>query len=907
VPANIAATFKLNPTVSPQAGGMSATEVLPAANGAGPVLPGVAGPGAGGPGVGGPSGQPEPGGGRRDPSGRYELRSRIGKGSFGEVFVGWDHTLGRQVAIKVIKLRDDVDEELYRREAVALRGAAVPGVVRLLDDVRVADGRREAWLIMELIEGEAFGVGVGRSWASLRPALVSLLQTLARLHFKGFVHQDIKPTNVLVHGGLSVVLDLGIARGNAMGWLGEQEGFEGNGAYSPPEQRRQGKVSPAVDVYAVAAMTYEVLTGLRAFMPEEGESPFFRHGTDTPVVPLHKLRPDLDRVTSALIDAMLLPNPDHRPTAVEALMGLDEAPPLVPAACVEALPEVATAEDLRALFHGPEHFLHLPTDAAQALFDRTGGRRDVVLAELNACLMAGIGSWEDGAVRVDRVEISRLRATAALRPPRPWTGSTSDRQLLTAIHLLHPKATPARVAVAVGLSEDEVAARLGPLGVWLTHDGSLCADPIETDTLTRLSRAALLPAALDALPRPCARRVALMEEVGAPPSDVLAELLAIADAPPDIANAEGVIGLQERALELALAADDPALEVRVFAWVTRSALDDQNAARWERAEAMLGRARPGLGEVDAMLGLIKVFKQRGTPAAYAQWRALGPFSLPDLERSRLSIGVLLARGRGMDALRELLTEAQLVEDRPEALLPRAQAFAHLRYLEGDYRDAARWHLRAAEHGSDEPAALSAQGNAVAALLDGCAFEDVLARGASVGARAASLRNANWEARASYLIRSAEYRSGGAPSVSMERTDAASAVSPMIGSLHALVDCGVLLRNDDFAQCGAIAERGLAWSVAAGARLIGILFSCVLASSGDLSPTTLRSAVDAATDPKVPWGVALQCLALLRKGGVGNDLDKAFEHAWQQATEHNLRRELLSPDECRIMFHDNAVS
>lgn len=895
MPVAAAATFQLNPPEPKAAvasGSVSATAILPA---------------SGGGGAGGPDDSDGPVAGRRDPSGRYELGRRIGHGSFGEVYVGRDHTLGRQVAIKVIRLRDDVDEELYRREAVALRSAAVPGLVRLLDDVRVEiDGRREAWLIMELVQGEAFGVGVDR-WAALRPAFVSLLCTLARMHFKRFVHQDIKPNNVLVHDGVSVVLDLGIARGTAMGWVGEQEGFEGNGAYSPPEQRRQGKVSPAVDLYAAAAMTYEALAGRRVFVPEPGESPFARHGTDTPVVPLRSLRPDLDRVTAALIDAMLSPDPDQRPTAVEALLALDEAPPLMPESCAIALPDVATAADLRALFHGPEHYLHLPTDAAQALFDRTGGRRDAVVAELNAALMAGIGSWEDEAVRIDRVEISRLRATPPLRSARAWSGSTADRQVLTAIHLLHPKATAARVAQVVGLSEDEVAARLAPLGVWQGHDGSLGADPIPLDALTRLSRSALLPAALDALPRPCARRVALMEEAGAAPSEVLAEFLDIAESPRAIANTEGVIGLQERALELALAADDPALEVRVFAWVTRSALDDQNAARWERAEAMLGRARPGLAEAEAMRELIKVVKLRGTPSAYTQWRALAPFVLPGLERSRLSAGVLLARDRGVDALRVLLTEAQLVEDRPEAQFPRAQAFAHLRYLEDDYRDAARWHLRAAEHVDHEPSALSAEGNALASLLDAGAFDEVLVHGARVCARAAELRISSWEARACYLIRSAEYRSGGAPAVSLPRTEAAAAVNPMIGCLHAMVDCAVLLRAGDEAQCAVTAQRGRSWAIAAGAKLIDTLFSCVLASLGRLSPSAQESVVATATSAKIPWGVALQYLALLRKAGVGHDLDGAFERAWQQAKDLGLRRELLSPDECGTMFHHNASS
>ena len=97
-------------------------------------------------------------------------------------------------------------------------------------------------------------------------------------------------------------------------------------------------------------MTYEALSGRRPFSPEPGESPFARHGTDTPVVPLQKLCPTLDRVTAALIDAMLLPDSDQRPTAAEALLALDEALPLMPASRAASFPDVATADDLRALF-----------------------------------------------------------------------------------------------------------------------------------------------------------------------------------------------------------------------------------------------------------------------------------------------------------------------------------------------------------------------------------------------------------------------------------------------------------------------------------------------------------------------------------------------------------------------------
>lgn len=347
---------------------------------------------------------------------RYEVLGPLGEGGFAEVFRGRDTRTGRDVALK--RLRPRADDRLLRRELVALRYARVPGVVRLLDDLRVD---RETWLVLELASGGPFPGPDQPSRADpedVRDRTIALLRILARLHRLGMAHQDLKPNNVLVDSAGAVsVLDLGIA---SAVWLGaaRTDGFEGTLRFAAPEQRRQALSDDVAhdrmraDLYAVGAMVYEALSGAPRF-PEMSRRDAWKAlvvaDVDPPFPPVREIRGGVPEDLAALVDALLSFTPADRPSDADAALAwlgvrVDVALPRR----VAALPDVADAAILADVFHGPEALLHLPSRAASVLYGLTGGRRGEVERALRRWLAHEIVVADGERLRVDREALARL-------------------------------------------------------------------------------------------------------------------------------------------------------------------------------------------------------------------------------------------------------------------------------------------------------------------------------------------------------------------------------------------------------------------------------------------------------------------------------------------------------------------
>jgi serine/threonine protein kinase len=346
---------------------------------------------------------------------RYEIGRELGAGGFATVYLGRDVRTGRHVALK--QLRGTGNDRQLRRELVALRYAKFPGVVRLLDDLYV-DGA--AWMVLDLVEGTSFP---GEDLPPLPPPevvrerTIRLLTILARLHRLGLAHQDLKPNNVLVTAaGDPVILDLGIA---SAGWLraARGDGFEGTLRYAAPEQRRalingSGYDRRRADLYAVGAMLYEALTGLPPhpnLMGRAAWQALVVADVDPPFPPLDQRRSDLPADLIAFTHRLLSADAADRPAdATAALRALGVPAPVLPAALTADLPDPAPDDALRALFHGPEPLLHLPSRSARRLLHRTEGRAADVAAELQRWLEDEVVTLDGDRLRVDREALSRL-------------------------------------------------------------------------------------------------------------------------------------------------------------------------------------------------------------------------------------------------------------------------------------------------------------------------------------------------------------------------------------------------------------------------------------------------------------------------------------------------------------------
>ena len=148
--------------------------------------------------------------------GRYELDERIGAGAMGVVWRAHDPKLGRRVALKLLRRRDELLTERLVREAQAMAQVNHPHVVAVYD-VGTTDG--STYIAMELVEGQslrAWQTAKQRTIPEIVGAYVAAGRGLAAAHGAGIVHRDFKPDNVLVgDDGRVRVTDFGLAAAQA--------------------------------------------------------------------------------------------------------------------------------------------------------------------------------------------------------------------------------------------------------------------------------------------------------------------------------------------------------------------------------------------------------------------------------------------------------------------------------------------------------------------------------------------------------------------------------------------------------------------------------------------------------------------------------------------------------------------
>jgi serine/threonine protein kinase/WD40 repeat protein len=215
-------------------------------------------------------------------AGRYELKTMLGEGGMGVVWRARQKMIERDVAVKIIPpaLVAPALRGRFAKEMAILGQLQHPGIVRIFDaGLHVYRGADIPFFAMELVEGEPL-----EEWASARRQdRGNLLRTMSEVcaalqhaHDRKVVHRDLKPSNIMVRGnGQPVVLDFGIARLSGGGEEGPEE-FSGTPHYAAPEQHlgrdRDFRSGESVDVYAMGAVVFEVLTGRRLISFSERKS-----------------------------------------------------------------------------------------------------------------------------------------------------------------------------------------------------------------------------------------------------------------------------------------------------------------------------------------------------------------------------------------------------------------------------------------------------------------------------------------------------------------------------------------------------------------------------------------------------------------------------------------------------------
>lgn len=203
------------------------------------------------------------------PFGRYSVQAQVGIGGMGTVYRGTQLSLGRPVAIKVLRVSDGYDyafEDRFRREARAMAALNHPNIVAIYDYGHL--GTEFLFFVMEFVDGTDLGEIMRQGRLTTALALHLLPQICAGLeyaHSKGIVHRDIKPANImLTRQGEVKITDFGLAKDIAHGasLATETHMVMGTPEYAAPEQfNAHREVDHRADIYALGVVMYQLLTG----------------------------------------------------------------------------------------------------------------------------------------------------------------------------------------------------------------------------------------------------------------------------------------------------------------------------------------------------------------------------------------------------------------------------------------------------------------------------------------------------------------------------------------------------------------------------------------------------------------------------------------------------------------------
>lgn len=258
--------------------------------------------------------------------GPYRCISLLGRGGHGEVYRAvHDHT-GAIVALKVLSAGLADEPELARRfqheGALQQRLGSMPHVVPVHD---VGEAPEGAYIAMQLIEGPDLATVLKAGRLGLERTLLLLQQVAYALdaaHAAGMVHRDIKPQNILIAEGDHAFLgDFGLALTSDTTRVTSTGHVVGTLPYLAPELIHGKSVTPAADVYALACVLYECLTGKAPFAGKSDAALVLAHLNDRPPR-ARRLFPDLPPSVDRAISAGLSKKPAARPASASALIEL---------------------------------------------------------------------------------------------------------------------------------------------------------------------------------------------------------------------------------------------------------------------------------------------------------------------------------------------------------------------------------------------------------------------------------------------------------------------------------------------------------------------------------------------------------------------------------------------------------
>jgi serine/threonine-protein kinase len=259
--------------------------------------------------------------------GNYQIKSKLGEGGMGSVYLAEHPLIGKQVALKVLHQEFASNRDVVARfftEAKSVNDIQHPNIVDIVDygELHIDGGTEMVYFIMEFLDGDSLA-NLIRQHAPLPPEralsiAMQIADALGASHQNGVVHRDLKPDNVILikrgrQTDFAKVLDFGIAKltGDQPGSRRTRTGIVmGTPAYMSPEQcEGRGNVDHRTDIYALGILLYEMITGRVPFTGEGYGEVLVQHLTQAPT------RPSTIRAVSPHVEMIVLKALEKNPLA----------------------------------------------------------------------------------------------------------------------------------------------------------------------------------------------------------------------------------------------------------------------------------------------------------------------------------------------------------------------------------------------------------------------------------------------------------------------------------------------------------------------------------------------------------------------------------------------------------------
>lgn len=378
--------------------------------------------------------------------GRYQLKSELGRGGMSTVFLAFDPTMQRQVALKLLPrefLHHGTFRERFYREARIIAALEHPAIVPIYD---FGEEEGQPYFVMRYMVGGSLADRLLDGPIAVEETaeiLKRIGSALDHAHDVGIIHRDLKPANILFDQyGKAYLGDFGIARLQETGATLTGTAHLGTPAYMSPEQvESSAPIDGRADIYALGVILYEVLTGHKPYNAETPAGLAMKHIVE-PVPNILEDKPDLPADADRVVSRAMAKDPEERyPTAAELVLAVDY---MASGRSIPAPPPAATVALAVEAEETPEKRNYLPIAVIAALLfvGVCIAGIAVVFFALGGGDLLGFGGGSPRPTETTVPEAAPATETATNTPTETATATATATETPTATATETPTMTP---------------------------------------------------------------------------------------------------------------------------------------------------------------------------------------------------------------------------------------------------------------------------------------------------------------------------------------------------------------------------------------------------------------------------------------------------------------------------------